>query len=126
MGPGTVSGVMTVAVLGPASETSAVEISVEAPNEAHCFVGTLMRHGFKINIVSAALISTGEPVDRHYIAVAVPDTDAIGKLLGALAELDAHSIRICSSILMVEDGKRSNTRLAVLVGVLPIKALPLQ
>ena len=84
-----------------------------------------MSHGFKIETVSAALVSKGEPVDRRYIAVAVPNINAVGNLLGALAELDAHSMRICSSILMVKGGTRSDTRLAVLVGVPLIKALPL-
>lgn len=124
MGPEP-SGVRTVRVLRPTSETSAVEISVEATNEAHCFVAILISHGFKIETVSAALVSKGEPVDRRYIAVAVPNINAVGNLLGALAELDAHSMRICSSILMVKGGTRSDTRLAVLVGVPLIKALPL-
>jgi hypothetical protein len=124
MGPDQ-SEVTTVRVLRPTSETSAVEISVEATNKAHCFVAMLMRHGFKIETVSAALVSNGEPLDRRYIAVAVPNIDAVGSLLGALAELDAHSMSICSSILMVNDNTHSDTRLAVLVGVMPIKALPL-
>lgn len=90
---------------------------VGVPSETQSVVDALSRHGFEVDSISGARLPAAESEDRRYIAVAVPDIEAVHRLIEALAGLDWRSVMLCRSVLFVTDDTRPGVRFAVLVGL---------
>jgi hypothetical protein len=90
---------------------------IRVPSETQSIVDALARYGFEVDSISGALLFAPEAADRRYIAVAVPDIEAVHRLLEALAALDWRSTIPCRSVLFATDDSRPGIRFAVLVGI---------
>jgi hypothetical protein len=90
---------------------------IEVPSETQSIVETLARHGFEVDSISGTLPFAAEAADRRYLAVAVPDIEAVHRLLQALAALDWGATMPCRSVLFATDDTRPGIRFAVLVGI---------